>query len=144
MTSSNSHPSSKRFASAALACAALLSAAGAVRAESATAVTFKSAVENGNSIRLMSVWPKKGAVKLFGDKYDYEKARSRAKFEDGVFKLLHWPKDGENGVAAEITETKQGRVMLYAVKPAGAVGPVCFLRSPKPGVPAMLVECREK
>ena len=140
------NPSPKRPLSAlsSLACAALLLGSGTARAAPTVVETFMSALGDGSSIRLLSVWPRKGSVKLFGDKYDYEKARSRAKFEDGVFKLLHWPKDGENGVAAEITETKQGRVMLYAVKPAGAVGPVCFLRSPKPGVPAMLVECREK
>ena len=129
---------------ATLVCAALLAASGAAGAAPPVVETFKTALKDGSAIRLLSVWPKKGAVKLFGQKCDYEMAGSRAKFDDGVFELMHWPKDGEKGAAAESSEAKQGRVMLYTVKPAGAEGPVCFLRSPKPGVEPILVECREK
>jgi len=127
-----------------LLCAALLSAPRTARAAPVVVETFMSALREGNPTRLMSVWPKKGAVKLFGQKFDYEKAASRAKFEDGVYELVRWPKDGDKGAAPETSETKQGRVVLYSVKPAGQPGPVCFLRSPKPGVDPILVECREK
>jgi hypothetical protein len=139
-------PSAKRshLALSTLVCAALLAAPSAVLAAPAVVETFMGALKDGSPIRLLSVWPKKGAVKLFGQKFDYEKAGSRAKYDDGVFELMHWPKAGEKGAAAESSETKQGRVMLYTVKPVGAEGPVCFLRSPKPGVDPFLVECREK
>lgn len=139
-------PSSKRphFLLATLAAAALLAASSAAQAAPPVVETFKNALKDGSAIRLLSVWPKKGAVKLFGQKVDYEKAGSRAKFDDGVFELMHWPKEGERGTAAESSESKQGRVMLYTVKPVAAEGPVCFLRSPKPGVEPILVECREK
>jgi hypothetical protein len=139
-------PSSKRplLALSLLVCAVVLASPGAARAAPAVVETFKSALQDGSPIRLLSVWPKKGSVKLFGQKFDYEKAGSRAKYDDGVFELMHWPKAGEKGAAAESSETKQGRVMLYTVKPVGAEGPVCFLRSPKPGVDPILVECREK
>lgn len=127
-----------------LACAALLVAPSAGRAAPAVVDTLMGALKDGSPVRLLSVWPKKGAVKLFGQKVDYEKAGSRAKFDDGVFELMHWPKAGDKGFAAESSATKQGRVMLYTVKPVGAEGPVCFLRSPKPGIDPILVECREK
>ena len=123
-------------------CSALLAVSSPAHAGAVE--TFTSALHDGSPTRMLTVWPKKGAVKLFGQKYDYEKATSRSKFDDGVFELLHWPKEGEKGAAAEVTETKQGRVMLYAVKPVGQPGPVCFLRSPKPGVEPLLIECREK
>lgn len=139
-------PSSKRslLALSALTCTALLAASGAARAADPVVAKFMSALKDGSPTRLLSVWPKKGAVKLFGQKFDYEKAGSRAKYDDGVFELMHWPRAGEKGAAAESSETKQGRVMLYTVKPVDAEGPVCFLRAPKPGVDPILVECREK
>ena len=139
-------PFSKRplLALSILVCTALLAAPTAGLAAPAVVETLMGALKDGSPSRLLSVWPKKGAVKLFGEKVDYERAGSRAKFDDGVFELMHWPKAGEKGAAAESSETKQGRVLLYTVKPVGAEGPVCFLRAPKPGIDPILVECREK
>jgi hypothetical protein len=122
----------------------LSAAAPAAVAAPAVVETFLSAVRDGKPRQLLSVWPRKGSVKLFGEKFDFEKAASRCKFEDGVYVLTHWPKEGDKSVAPEVTETKQGRVTLYTVKPAGLPGPVCLLRAPKPTVEPLLVECREK
>jgi hypothetical protein len=127
-----------------LACLALCAAAPAAVAAPPVVEAFVSAVRDGKSQQLLSVWPRKGSVKLFGEKFDFEKAASRCKFEDGVYVLTRWPKEGDKSVAPEVSETQQGRATLYTVKPAGLPGPVCFLRAPKPSAEPLLVECREK
>ena len=127
-----------------LLCAALLCASGAAHATPASVGAFMSALRANNSQRALDAFPKKGSVKLFKEKCDYDKAMSRAKYDDLVFELIRWPKDGEKGVLPEVSETKQGRFILYAVRPAGQEGPVCFLRAPKPNVEPLLVECRDK
>jgi hypothetical protein len=100
---------------------------------------FTSAVRDGNPTRLLSVWPRKGKVLLFGKKVDSQQASFKARFDDGVFELLHWPK----GVApAAPTEKQEKKQVVYAVHPEGRAGPLCTLRSAK-GRPAELVACSE-
>ena len=129
------------------ALAVLLFSAAPAPAEEGTAPAgveaFASAVREGSLTRLLSVWPRKGSVKLFGKKVDYELAAAKAKFDDGVFELLRWPRDGEKGAAARSVFSTQKQVRLWTFTPEGKAGPACTLRSKK-GSPAVLVECVEK
>jgi hypothetical protein len=102
---------------------------------------FVSAVRDGNSTRLLAVWPSRGAAVIFGRKVDHAGANAKAKFDEGVFELLRWPKDGDKGVLPQISEVpgKKG-VRSWVVSPTGKPGPRCTLRSLK-GAPAELVEC---
>jgi hypothetical protein len=102
---------------------------------------FASAVRDGNPTRLLSVWPRKGAARLFGRKVDFDQASATAKFDGGVFELLRWPKEGEKGANPAVTERngKKG-VREWQVSPEGKAVPSCTLRS-RNGGPSELVEC---
>ena len=135
-----------RAAVAALAAAVLASparAADAPVAAPAGVEAFASALRDGNPTRLLSVWPMKGSALLFGKKFDHQQAAFKARFDDGVFELMRWPKDGEKGAVARVTEEAQGKkARLWRFQPEGKDGPVCTLRSAKGG-PAQLVSCVE-
>ena len=108
----------------------------------ATIETFTSALRDGSPTRLLAVWPRKGRVKLFGEKIDHERAASRARFDDGVFELMRWPREGEKGVQPKSVETAEKKATLWTVTPEGKSSPACTLRSKKGG-PVELVECVE-
>ena len=131
-----------------LAVVLLATASPAARPEAAAGVpvaleTFSSALRDGNPTRLISLWPRKGSVMLFGKKFDHERAASKAKFEDGVFELMRWPREGEKGVAPKVVESSVRHSRIFTVTPEGKPGPVCTLHSKKGG-PVELVECVEK
>jgi hypothetical protein len=105
---------------------------------------FASAVREGNPTRLLSVWPRKGAARLFGRKVDFDQASATAKFDGGVFDLLRWPREGDQGAKPVVTErSPQKGVREWEVAPEGKPGPSCTLRSRK-GAPGELVECAER
>ena len=126
----------------------LLAAAPGVRADAsaaptATVDTFTSALREGNPTRLLAVWPRTGSVKLYGEQVDHEAATSRARYDDGVFELMRWPRDGEKGAQPTSVEAAEKKAKRWTVTPEGKSSPVCTLRSKKGG-PVELVECVEK
>lgn len=75
----------------AIALALVLFAAPAFAADKQAAIdAFDAAVAQGDSAKLLSLWPKAGSVKLFGKKVARGAAEKAVAQKNGLYKLLRW------------------------------------------------------